>query len=124
MFEIMKESSGKFLGIDATDVIRRQDYDELVPICEKIINDEGSLSMLIDMKGFRLEAPSAWRDDFDFGREFHHKIEKMAIVGDRWWEEWMVAFCRHFYAQEAKYFRSYEMDTAWEWLKERQEQAA
>jgi len=124
MFEVMKQSSGKLLGVDATGVIRKQDYDELVPICEKIINEEGSMSMLIDMKGFRLEAPSAWRDDFHFGREFHHKIERMAIVGDRWWEEWMTAFCRHFYAHQAKYFRTYEIDAAWDWLKEGQEQAA
>ena len=124
MFEIMDESNGKLLGVRAKDVIKRTDYDELVPKCEKLIKEEGSMSMLIDMKGFKLEAPSAWRADFHFGHEFHNKIERMAIVGDRWWEDWMTDFCRHFYAQQAKYFHSSEMAAAWDWLKEGQEQAA
>ena len=124
MFEIMDESSGKLLGVRAQGVIKRTDYDELVPECEKLIKEKGSMSMLIDMKDFKLEAPSAWRADFHFGQEFHNKIERMAIVGDRWWEDWMTDFCRHFYAQKAKYFHSSEMAAAWAWLKEEQEQAA
>lgn len=124
MFEIMDESHGKFLGIRAEGVIARADYDELVPECEKLIKEEGSMSLLIDMKGFRLESPDAWGADFHFGREFRNKIERMAVVGDRWWLDRMTDFCRHFYARQAKYFHSSDMDAAWDWLKEGQEQAA
>lgn len=124
MFEIMDESTGNVLGIRAIGKIRRTDYDELTPICEDLINKEGKIRMLIDMKDFELEEPSAWGADFHFGHEFHKKIEKMAIVGDKRWEAWMVDFCRHFYAEEAKYFPDYDIEAAWDWLKEGQEQAA
>lgn len=124
MFEVMDESSGRFLGIRAIGVIQRSDYDELVPICRKLISEEGSMSMLVDMEDFKLEAPSAWRADFKFGQELRNSVERMAIVGDRWWETWMVDFCRHFYAREAKYFHTSDMAAAWDWVKEEKEQAA
>ncbi len=124
MFEVMDESGGSVLGLRATGHITRADYSDLTPICEDLISREGQIEVLIDMKGFELEEPSAWRADFHFGREFHNKILRMAIVGDRRWEKWMADFCRHFYATESRFFHSDDMALAWDWLREAQELAA
>ena len=124
MFDVMDESGGSVLGLRATGHITRADYDELTPICEDLISREGQIRVLIDMKGFVLEEPSAWRADFHFGREFHNKIQRMAIVGDKRWEAWMTDFCRHFYATEARFFQSADITLAWDWLREAEELAA
>lgn len=124
MFEIMGESGGSVLGLRAIGHITRADYEELTPICEDLITQEGQIQVLIDMQGFELEEPSAWRADFHFGREFHNKIQRMAIVGDMRWEAWMADFCRHFYAVESRFFHTSDIEVAWDWLREAQELAA
>ncbi len=124
MFEIMEESRGQLVGVRAVGAITRADYDMLTPLCEEVINREGTMRMLFDMQDFELEEPMAWRADFHFGREFHNKIERMAIVGNERWEEWMTDFCRHFYAQDAAFFRIEDIQAAWDWLREGMRQAA
>ena len=124
MFEVMNESSGNVLGIKAIGIVRRADYDVLTPLCESLIEQEGTIRVLIDMQDFDLEEPTAWGADLHLGHEMHNKIEKMAIVGNRRWEQWMTSFCSPFYAREAKYFRAEDMADAWNWLEESKEQAA
>jgi hypothetical protein len=118
MFEIMSESSGNVLGVRAKGVITRKDYEQLVPMCEDLIRREGNICVLIDMKNFELESPAAWLADIEFGREFHNKIEKMAIVGDKRWEAWLTDFSTPFYARDAKYFNITDIHHAWNWVKE------
>jgi hypothetical protein len=53
-----------------------------------------------------------------FGHDYHEKITKMAIVGDKKWEKWLTKLVDPFYASQAKYFHTTEMDAAWDWLRE------
>ena len=124
MFEVMNESTGNILGIRATGAISKGDYVELGQLCERLINREGEIHLLVDMTDFKSEPPSAWHADFHFGREFRHKIEKMAVLGDKRWESWLTDFCRHFYALEAKYFHTNDVEAAWDWLTEEEKQVA
>jgi hypothetical protein len=52
-----------------------------------------------------------------FGRDYHKKIEKMAIVGDKKWQEWLTKVAEPFYAVEAKFFSPDDIDDAWAWVK-------
>lgn len=87
-----------------------------MPRFEELVRREGSVRVLMDMSEFKSEAPSAWKADLHFGHEFHGRIERMAIVGEKWWEKLMARFCTPFYAKEARFFHTGEMDDAWEWL--------
>lgn len=120
----MEKSNGNVLGVKAIGDIRKSDYNQLTPMCERIINEFGDMRMLLDMQDFRFEEPSAWRSDLHFGREFHNRIERVAIVGDKRWEAWLTDFCAPFYAREAKFFHSDDRDLAWDWLTEGMEWAA
>jgi hypothetical protein len=118
MIEMLSQSQGNLLGFKAVGTIKPADYDELVPMVENAIKEQGSVRLLIDMEDFKSESPSAWKADFHFGREFHQKIVKLAIVGDKRWEKWMTEFCAPFYAVEAKFFHTDDMVAAWDWLRE------
>jgi len=88
-----------------------------VPKFEELISREGTVRVLMDMSEYKSEAPGAWKDDLRFGREFHKKIEKMAIVGDKRWENWMADFCAPFYARAARFFHTDDSVAVWEWLR-------
>lgn len=118
MIEQMSESSGNVVGYRVSGTVGPGDYQELVPRFEELVAREGSVRVLMDMTGFKTESPSAWRADLHFGREFHGSIERLAIVGEKWWEKLMARFCAPFYAKEARFFHTADMIAAWEWLRD------
>lgn len=118
MFKKMSESDGNVLGYQVIGDISKEDYTALVAEVQTIIDAQGSVRMLLDMEQFKSEKASAWGSDLNFGRTYRKLIEKMAIVGDKKWESWMTKLVEPFYAREAKYFHTADIDEAWRWLKE------
>jgi len=118
MFEQMSKSSRNVVGYKAIGTITASDYKSLEPEVKALVEKEGSIRMLIDMSEFKWEKVEAWISDLRFGSEFHNKIDKMAIVGDKSWEKWITHLAKPFYARDAKYFKSADIDKAWAWLRE------
>lgn len=117
MFEVMKESEGKVIGVKMSGTVHKGDYAELAPKLEALAKQYGDVRMLCDMGDFKTEAADAWIADLKFGREFHDKMSKMAIVGDKRWESWITKLAAPLYAKEARYFHVADMSAAWTWVK-------
>lgn len=117
MIEKMDKSKGKLLGFRLIGDVTKADYEVLVPEVQRVIDQEGSASLLIDLEDFRWEKIEAWASDLNFGRTYHDKIDKLAIVGDKTWEEILTSFGKA-YAQESKHFHTKDREQAWEWLNE------
>lgn len=115
MIEKMDKSQGKVLGFRLIDDVSKSDYNVLVPAVQTVIDQEGSASLLLDLKEFKWEKVEAWGDDLNFGLKYHGKIDKIAIIGDKRWEELLAVFGK-VYGKETKYFHTSDMDSAWKWL--------
>jgi hypothetical protein len=119
MIEKLAASSGNVVGYKAIGTITASDYMKLEPEVKALVEKEGSsIRMLIDLSEFKWEKMEAWLHDLKFGSEFHHEIQKMAIVGDKTWEKWITHLAKPFYARDAKFFHSADIDKAWAWLRE------
>jgi hypothetical protein len=118
MLEKMPESSGNVIGYRAIGTITSSDYLKLEPEVRELVKGEGNIRILIDLSEFKWEKMEAWLRDLKFGSEFRHEIQKMAIVGDKTWEKWMTYLAKPFYARDAKFFHSSEIDKACAWLRE------
>ena len=114
MIETMERSTGNILGYTVTGDMTKADYQTLVPAVEAAIKDHGSVSLLFDLSGFHWEKVNAWSSDLNFGKQFHDKVDKMAIVGNKGWERHITKLAQPYYAKEAKYFET--DDDAWDWL--------
>ena len=114
MIETMERSSGKVLGYVMSGDITKADYETLVPAVAAAVEAHGSVSLLFDLTDFHWEKMSAWKSDMDFGKDYHDKIDKMAIVGDKGWEKHLTKLADRYYAKEAEYFEA--ADDAWDWL--------
>jgi hypothetical protein len=113
MIEKLAESSGNVVGYKAIGVITASDYLKLEPEVRDLVEKGGNVRMLIDLTEFQWEKLEAWLQDLEFGYEFHNKIQKMAIVGDKTWEKWMSHLAKPFYARSVKFFHSDEINNAW-----------
>jgi len=117
MFEKLSESSGNVIGYKAVGKITGADYKKLEPELEELVKQEGNIRMLLDLE-FDSMTVKAMESDLALGRKFHKNIDKLAIVGDRKWEEWMASMAEKLFAREAKHFRAADTDAAWTWLRE------
>jgi len=117
MIEKMDESEGNVLGFKAIGTITKADYDVLIPEVQTIVDKEGSFSLLLDLTQFQWEGLEAWRSDFQFGRKFHNKLDKLAIVGKQSWTKWIATIAEFFSSKHTKCFQPTDIDLAWEWIK-------
>jgi hypothetical protein len=45
-----------------------------------------------------------------------NQIERVAMVGDKKWQKWMVAFCKPFTTGKVRYFDHEKLDEARVWV--------
>jgi hypothetical protein len=118
MIEQLDSRSPKIVGFKLSGKLHDDDYKHFVPLVDKAIAHEGKVRMLAWFHDFHgWDAHALW-DDTKFATTHCTKIEKLALVGEKTWEEWMAKVCKPFTMAEIKYFDASEIDMAWGWLEE------
>ena len=118
MIEKLKQSSGKFIGFVLSGKLHDEDYKTFVPQVESVLEREGKVRLLAHFHEFHgWDLHAAW-DDMKFGTKHYSEIERIALVGDCKWEEWMAKICKPFTKAAVKYFDVGDIEQAWAWLYE------
>lgn len=109
---------GKFMEVDVTGKLAKEDYALFVPATEDLVKENGKIRVLFVLHDFRgWSAGAAWEElKFDL-KHFNH-IERMGIVGDRKWEHGLTVFSRPFTTATLRYFDVAQLDEARKWLQE------
>ena len=83
-----------------------------------IIRVEGKVRILIIAEKFEgWERRGSW-DDFTFQEQFDPFVEKMAIVGDKRWEDLALMFAaKGFRKFPIEYFGTDELEKAYSWVR-------
>ncbi|HEY4284240.1 MAG TPA: STAS/SEC14 domain-containing protein [Chthoniobacterales bacterium] len=109
---------GNLLRVDVSGKLTERDYDELIPSCEQMIGRHGSMRLLFVMKDFHGWEPGAAWDDFRFDRAHGAEVERVAMVGEKKWQEWISKLGALFAAAKVRYFDVAELDEAKDWVRE------
>ena len=118
MIEELKGSHEKVIGFKLSGKLHDDDYKTFVPRVDQAIAEEGRIRLLGQFHDFEgWDAHALW-DDIKFGTTHCTKIERIALVGEKKWEEWMATVCKPFTMAKIKYFDVSEIDAAWKWLSE------
>jgi hypothetical protein len=112
----IEELSDDVIEVRMSGKLHKADYDEYVPAIEALIEREGKLSFLMIMEDFHGWDVAAVWEDTKFDVKHHADISRIAMVGDKKWEEWMAKVCRPFTGAKIRYFDSSEEDAAREWI--------
>jgi hypothetical protein len=118
VIEKLDRGSDKVIGFKLSGKLHDADYQHFVPLVDQAIAEDGKVRMLAwfhDFHGWDMHA--LW-DDTKFATTHCAKIEKVALVGEKSWEEWMAKVCKPFTMAEIKYFDVADIDMAWGWLEE------
>lgn len=106
----------KVLVVRAKGKLTKEDYGAFEPAIERSIKEEGKIRLLFEMHDFHgWEAGALW-EDIKFDLKHFADIERLAMVGDKKWEEWMAKFCQPFTTAEIRYFDQSEEAEAESWI--------
>ena len=105
-----------FLTIKVLGKLTHADYEVITPMIDSALESvtDPKVKALIDatnLEGWELRA--AW-DDFKIGLKHGSEFKKVAIVGNRNWQEIATKVGNWFISGEAKYFE--DLEPAVEWL--------
>ena len=120
MIDIMQETEDRTLVVKATESLTSQDYEDVfIPQLKQLIDKFGKIRVLLyldeNFTGWELGA--AW-DDAVFGISHRHDFEKVAVVSDKKWVEWVTKIGSHFMDGQVATYTPAEFQDAVAWVKQ------
>ncbi len=112
---IKRNKKRLFIEISMMGKLTHEDYRIFVPMIDKALKEAKGLEvdLLVDMRKFKgWELLAAW-DDFKFGVKHRNEFDKMAIVGNKKWEEASTVMMSHLMKGKSKFFQSRGKALTW-----------
>jgi len=118
MIQILSGLPPHTVGFRLSGKLHDEDYKAFVPLVDAEIAKEGKVNILSQFHDFHgWDAKALW-DDIKFSTTHCTKIKKIAIVGEKTWEQWMAKVCIPFTMAKIKYFDAMQFNAAPRWLEE------
>ena len=122
--QIKQEDDGKVVAVRVTGKLLKADYERFVPELDRLIGQHGKVSLLFELTDFHgWEAGALW-DEIKLDIKYFADIERLAVVGDKRWEQDMVTFYKPFTKATIRYFDQGNAAEARKWLLEAERPAA
>lgn len=114
---VKKVDDDIFLEVLIRGKLTHEDYERFVPLVENLVysSKQPKISVLADIRGFvGWELEAMW-DDFKFSMKHFMRFDKVAVVGDKKWEEIVIKISNLVTPYDSKFFDEY--NDAVEWLR-------
>ena len=116
--QLNEENGGKILAVHVSGKLVKADYEPFVPEFERLVRQNGKLRVLFDMTSLHgWEAGALW-EDTKFAIKHFADIERLAMVGEKKWQQGMATFCKPFTRAKIQYFDHTDTAGARKWLAE------
>lgn len=118
VIEVFEEEGGGLVAIHVTGKLTAEDYNLFVPQMGNLIKEHGKIRVFLELVDFHGWSAGALWEDTKFAVKHFNDIERLAIVGDKRWEEGMAIFCKPFTTAKVRYFDITENTEAQQWIRE------
>ena len=118
MIEQLPTSSAKTLAFKLSGKLHDEDYKTFVPAVDAAVAKEGKVRLFAQFEDFHGWDLHALWDDIKFATTHCTKIDRIALVGEKKWEEWMAKVCKPFTMAKLRYLDAAEAEAARVWLTE------
>ena len=116
--QIKEQKDGRLVAVHVTGKLGKADYEHCVPELDRLIRQHGKLSILFEMAEFKgWDAGALW-EEIKFDIEHFADIKRVAMVGDKKWQEVMATLYKSFTKAESRYFDINDSASARKWLEE------
>lgn len=118
MYRLLPETSGAFVALQFTGKLDADNYKAIIPILEEHISRHGKISLLWEMRDFGGWTTDGLLSDTKFDVKHRNDFSRIAMVGEKKWQDWMTSLMKPFTSAKVRYFESDERDAALAWAKE------
>ena len=103
--------------LKVSGTLSSDDYERLVPRLERLVAESGPLRFYIELHDFHGWTPAGmWKDiRFDMGHQ--EDMARIAIVGEKRWQDWAVGLSQPFLKADMRFFHTDEADAARQWVR-------
>jgi hypothetical protein len=116
--DLSASADGKILSVRVSGKLDAEDYERFVPEVERLVEAHGKVRILVETHDFQgWDAGALW-EDIKFSVRHFSSIERLAIVGEKAWEQGMAVFCKPFTTATVKYFDHSELAEARKWIEQ------
>jgi len=107
------------MRVKVSGKLTREEYADLVPKWEQAIAIHGKLRLLFEMEpGFTGWEPTAAFEDLKFSLSHRSDLERVAMVGEKKWEQFVATAAKLLLNFDVRYFDQSQVDQALTWLRE------
>ena len=114
--ELKELNEGRILEVLVTGKLEKADYELMVPEVERLIRQYGKLRVLLELRDFHGWTAGGLWEDLKFDVKHFRDIERLAILGEKKWQEGMATFCKPFTTAEIRFFPPEEAEEARRWI--------
>ncbi|GEO05444.1 hypothetical protein AAE02nite_31080 [Adhaeribacter aerolatus] len=104
------------VAVSVSGNLEKHDYDQIIPVLEMKIAQFGKINLYWEMIGLEGWHLSGLWQDLKFDVKHINNFRKIAIVGDKKWEEWIATMIRPFTTAEVKYYNELQREDAMAWV--------
>lgn len=114
--QLSQRDQGKVLIVRVSGQLEKQDYEQFVPEVERLIQTHGKIRVLLETHDFHGWKAGALWEDLKFDAKHFNDIERLAVVGEKKWEEGMTTFCKPFTTADIRFFEHDQLPEAEQWI--------
>ena len=117
MHELLPETKDEFIDVRVTGRITDEDFESVTLILEHAIARHGKIALFWEMRGFEgWTAGGLWADS-KFDARHANAFTRIAMVGEKKWQEWMTGLMKPFTSAAVRYFDEAHRPAAMEWAR-------
>ncbi|OLY95659.1 SpoIIAA-like [Cnuella takakiae] len=116
MIQILQQTAGNLIAIKATGKLTVGAYAKLLPLLVDRFRQFKTIRWYFEMEDFKgWDAKALW-EDIKFDVTHANGFEKIAMVGEKPWQEKVTDLMKPFTKAEVKFFKLTEKDAALSWI--------
>jgi hypothetical protein len=117
--QIREMKKGNILGLSIREGLSDKENEELVHLLVQTEKDSGKIRLLLILENYPMaDSAEALYEDLNFVKQSADKIERMAVVGDKAWQDTWIALFGLFGGLDTSYFEPSDADRAVNWLQQ------
>ncbi|MCC4227458.1 MULTISPECIES: SpoIIAA family protein [Flavobacteriaceae] len=117
MLQIIELQGKNIVATKASGKLDKKDIEKIHPLIHAILDKGMKVRWYFEMEEFTgWDFPGLW-EDLKMDTAHAKDYEKIAMVGNKKWQDWITQFMKPFTNAEIKYFDLEEKEIAKEWIK-------
>ena len=111
------ETEGNYIATKVSEKITKADYEKILPVINEQIQQYGKVRWYFEMEDFEGWELKGLYQELNFDIKHAQDLEKIAMVGEKKWTEWLSDMMKPFTTAEVRHFKPSQKEEAKKWIK-------